>query len=227
MKLIDIFENHNERKVEKWINYFEIYERYLNKYANKKISLLEIGVKDGGSLQLWKKYLGNKSKIVGIDIDHECYFEEEQIVVEIGSQTDLNFLNDVIKRHGKFDIIIDDGSHMQTDILRSFSFLYSNLNDGGVYIIEDLHTAYFKYFEGGITSPFNFVDIASRLVHDVNVSNMKEPYTQTLNDLKGVSFYDSMIIFQKETQPEKYIKIKSNHFNDEIVSFSKVKNSFD
>ena len=205
MKLIDIFKTNNDRPISKWLNYFEVYERYLEKYRDKSINFLEIGVQGGGSLQMWKKYFGTNSKIVGIDIGPNTKFEEDQIFVEIGNQSDEDFLKKVIEEYGPFDVIIDDGSHVQSDVLNSFFFLYPTLNRGGTYIIEDTHTAYFKIFQGGIKSETNSISIFSNFVHDMNVEYMEEPFNPVLKDLFSMSFYNSMVVFEKENIKDKYV----------------------
>ena len=43
-------------------NYFEIYEKNLGKFIGKEITFVEIGVLNGGSLQMWKKYFGKKAR---------------------------------------------------------------------------------------------------------------------------------------------------------------------
>ena len=204
MKLFDIFKTNNDRPIAKWLNYFEIYERYLERYRDKSINFLEIGVQGGGSLQMWKKYFGANSKIVGIDIDPNTKFEEEQISVEIGNQSDEEFLKKVVEEYGPFDIIIDDGSHIQSDVLNSFFFLYPTLNRGGTYIIEDTHTAYFKLFQGGLKSDANSVSIFSKFVHDMNAEYVDEPFVPQLKDLSSMSFYNSMVIFEKQTAKDRY-----------------------
>lgn len=198
MNLQTIFEQHNDRFSGKWKHYFEVYDRYLSKYIGKDVTLLEIGTSNGGSLQVWKKFLGPKAKIIGLDIDPRTSFTEDQIETYIGNQADPNFLTNVLNRIGRPDIIIDDGSHDQMDVMNSFSILFQHLKDDGVYIIEDLHTAYMQNYHGGITSPLNFVSIASRFVHDVNLQWISEPYTPVTQNLKSMSFYDSMLVLEKE-----------------------------
>jgi 23S rRNA U2552 (ribose-2'-O)-methylase RlmE/FtsJ len=213
-KLIDIFENSISKSSMKWNHYFEIYERYFQKFIGTPVKILEIGVQDGGSLQMWKEYFGEQSTIVGIDIEEYRKYEEEQIFIEIGDQSNLVFLNDIIQKYGNFDIIIDDGSHSQLDILKSFSFLYPKLNNNGIYVVEDVHTSYWKDYGGGITSPFNFVSIASNFIHDTNVQHMKEPYTPHVPNLKSISFYDSMIVFEKEKNSKRYsVMLEKNEKN--------------
>lgn len=194
-----IFANHRSKKSSKWHHYFEVYDRHISKFIDKKVTLLEIGVAEGGSLQIWKKYLGSKSKIVGIDIRQEFYFDDEsQIEIYIGDQTNHDFLLKVIDKIGIPDIIIDDGSHVQSHILKTFDLLYPILNEnGGVYVIEDCHTAYWPRFEGGINSYMNVVEIFSKRVHDVNSKWYNEPKTPQLRTLDSIHFYDSMIILEK------------------------------
>jgi 23S rRNA U2552 (ribose-2'-O)-methylase RlmE/FtsJ len=212
-KLIDIFESGTSKSLMKWDHYFEIYERHFQKFVGTSVKILEIGVQDGGSLQMWKEYFGKQSTIIGIDINPIYKFEEEQICVEIGNQTDINFLHNIIEKYGNFDIIIDDGSHNQLDILKSFSFLYPKLNDNGVYLVEDLHTSYWKDYGGGITSPFNFVSIASNFTHDTNVQHMREPYTSHIPDLKSISFYNSIVVFEKEKEQKRHSIISEKNEN--------------
>lgn len=197
-KLENIFVNHHLKKSSKWHHYFDIYDRHLSKFRDKQITLLEIGVAEGGSLQIWKKYFDEKSKIFGIDIREDCKYEESQIEIFIGDQTDYNFLTKVIDRIGIPDIIIDDGSHVQSHILKTFDFLYPILNENdGVYVIEDCHTAYWPRFEGGVNSHLNVVEIFSKRVHDVNSKWYNEPKTPKLKTLDSIHFYDSMIVFEK------------------------------
>lgn len=203
MSLQSIFEQHNDRFSGKWKHYFEIYDRHISRYIGKDVTLLEIGTSNGGSLQVWKKFLGPNSKIVGIDIDVRTSFTEDQIETYIGNQNDPNFLMNVLNRIGRPDIIIDDGSHDQMDVMNSFSILFQHVKDDGVYIIEDLHTAYMQDYHGGITSPLNFVSIASRFAHDVNLQWISQPYQPVVRNLKSMSFYDSMLVLEKEVETKK------------------------
>ena len=97
-KLIDLFYESNNRSI-KWKKYFPVYENLFNTYKNKKITFVEIGILDGGSLEIWKKYFGKNSRIIGIDNNPNCKkFENENFEVFIGSQSDPNFGKIFIKR---------------------------------------------------------------------------------------------------------------------------------
>ena len=98
--LEEYFRNNNSRLIDKWVHYFDIYDRHFKRYRNKEINILEIGVSQGGSLLMWKDYFGDRANIYGIDINPKCKdLEEENIKIFIGSQSDRNFLRKLKKFH--------------------------------------------------------------------------------------------------------------------------------
>ena len=129
-------------KSSKGHGYTKHYEQHLQKLRLEKLNILELGVREGWSMKMWHDYFEN-SLICGIDNDAEGLcpksFSEDRIIFELGSQDDKEFLNDVCDRHGPFDIIIDDCSHVSTLTIKSFLALFPRLKPGGIYIIEDLH----------------------------------------------------------------------------------------
>ena len=127
-------------------HFLKIYEDYFFPFKNKKINILEIGVYEGKSLMIWKDYF-LKANIIGVDL-LSYNFKIKRIFTFQGDQTDTKFLLDLIKKFKKFDIIIDDGSHVSKHIIKTFNFLFDYLVDGGLYIAEDLQTSYFPRFGG-------------------------------------------------------------------------------
>lgn len=144
-------------------NYTKAYAFYFDRLRFEKLNILEIGLGGGGSVKTWKEYFAN-AKIVGVDILDERYLEEERIHILQGDQSDFNFLAKVNSLHGPFDIIIDDGSHLNKDMKNSFEFLFPLLKPGGLYITEDLHACYTD------TDAPVFIDLIKRLVDHVNSS---------------------------------------------------------
>ena len=131
------------RKLE---NYFSAFDFHFERIQGEPLNLLEIGIQNGGSLFTWQQYFP-QAKITGIDIDPACrQFEEDNIRVFIGDQADAKFLESVNKATGPYDIIIDDGGHTMNQQTTSFKTLFPLLKDGGVYVIEDLHTSYWPAF---------------------------------------------------------------------------------
>lgn len=132
-KVGEVFEEHQGRLIDKWAHYLPLYERHFWPFVGRSIRVLEIGVGHGGSLQLWKAYFGPNAEIVGLDIDPRCKeYEEPQITIHIGNQANPPVM-------GRFDIVIDDGSHVLADQQASLTALWPALNQGGVYWIEDCH----------------------------------------------------------------------------------------
>lgn len=130
LTLRDLFNAHNGRQIDKWAHYLPIYEKHFERFRGKKIRLLEIGVDHGGSLQLWKRYFGPDAQIIGIDINPDAMFTEDQIDTMEYNQCDPS-----LAAHGPFDIVIDDGSHFVEHQTISFEHLWPRTT--GVYLIED------------------------------------------------------------------------------------------
>jgi len=202
MNFLETFKNHDQKACGKWSHYLDIYERHLSGFVGKEILLFEIGVCKGGSLQIWKKIFGDKCKIVGFDLDIYSVYSEDQITVEHGDATNYQYMMSMIEKHGTPDIIIDDGSHVQTDVMNSFGFLFQKLNNNGVYVIEDTHTAYIPEYSGGINSPFNINTLLGRAVHDPSLQFIRENYTPILPGISSLCFYNSMTIVEKSNGEE-------------------------
>lgn len=155
-------------------NYCVKYEKYLNFNRYDNLNILEIGILDGKSLLTWGEYF-YRSNILGVDINPDCKkFEdkENKISVEIGSQADSVFLNEVITNYGPFDMILDDGSHMNEHVIYSFEHLFDSVKSGGVYIIEDIGTSYWSDYGGGFREPQTSVEYFKRLCDDVNFNGV-------------------------------------------------------
>ena len=190
----------NKKSMFKVLHYFPIYERHFSRYINQPIVFWEIGVSKGGSLQMWKHYFGPHAIIVGIDIDNLCkQHEEHNIHICIGSQSDHTFLEDVITKFGIPDIVLDDGSHKMSDIKSTFSYVYDKLPKNGIYAVEDLHTAYWEQYGGGLRRDGTFIEYCKGLIDELNAFNTNgqlEP-TKFTRETSSIHFYDSVIVFER------------------------------
>lgn len=116
--------------------------------------MFEIGVQNGGWTQMWKHYFGPYAKIVGIDLEPKCKsLEEPGICVHIGDQSNTDFLSSLVAEFGPPDIVLDDGSHQVKHINATFDFLFPLMRKGSVYMVEDLDTAYWPEYGGGLNNP--------------------------------------------------------------------------
>jgi hypothetical protein len=186
------------------MHYFPIYEKHLSEWRNKTITFLEIGVSRGGSLQMWKRFFGPLATIVGIDINPECKaHEEDGIHVRIGDQSDPSFLSKLVEEFGQFDIVLDDGSHQMDHIKKTFDFLYPKITKNGVYIVEDLHTAYWSEYGGSKHNPDSFINLSKNFVDDLNAYHSRGAVAPNFitDSTFGISFYDSVVVFQRGNIP--------------------------
>lgn len=164
-KFGSLFFEHNGDIVNKWLHYLPIYDNRVLPYAGSGVRMLEIGVSKGGSLALWRKALGERATIFGIDIDPKCAeFDGKSASVRIGSQANAEFLKDVVREMGGVDIVLDDGSHVASHQRVSFETLFPLLSEGGLYIIEDVHTAYWPSFEGGLNRPGTAIEFMKKQI---------------------------------------------------------------
>jgi hypothetical protein len=200
MSLWQDFLTNDQRLIHKWKHYFPIYEGHFNRFVNRDVVLLEIGVWEGGSAQMWKRYLGPHARIVGIDIDPRCAaFAEDQIDIRIGDQSDPNFLAKIVEEFGAPDIVLDDGSHMMSHIQASFTALYPKVSRNGVYLVEDLHTAYWDDYEGGLKRKGTFIEHCKSLIDELNADHSRGVVASTdfTRSTLSMHFYDSVVVFEK------------------------------
>jgi len=198
------FLNNKQRTIHKWKHYFPAYEAHFSRFVNRPILFLEIGCGRGGSLQMWKRYFGPYARIVGIDINPESKtFEEDQIEVRIGSQSDLAFLQTVLDEFGTPAIVLDDGSHRMHDIVETFRFLYPRTAADGVYLVEDLHTAYWDEFGGGLRREGTFIELCKSLIDELNADLSRDalPATEFTRSTLSMHFYDSMVALERGRHP--------------------------
>ncbi len=200
-ELRDYFEKNNKRLINKFNHYFDVYERHFSKFKNKKITIVEIGVFQGGSLQMWRNYFGKDAAIWGIDIDPNCItLEENETKILIGSQEDKIFLESIINKIGPIDILIDDGGHTQNQQIISFEVLFKNLKENGVYLCEDTHTSYMNVYGGGHLRNGTFMEYSKKLIDKLNAYHSEEKslyvdeFTKTAN---SIHFYDSIVVIEK------------------------------
>ena len=198
--------SHDKRLINKWKHYFPIYERHFTDFVYKPVTFIEIGCGLGGSLQMWKQYFGPHARIVGIDINPQCKrFADDQIEIHIGAQQDPGFLQRVIDQVGIPDIVLDDGSHVMSHIVATFDFLYPKMLKNGMYLVEDLHTAYWEEYEGGLRKPANFIELSKNLIDELNADHSRGamPPTEFTKCTTAIHFYDSVVVFERGAYTKK------------------------
>ena len=132
--------------------YLPIYERLLAPLRLRRCTILELGVYQGDSLQMWRDGFP-RATVVGVDLVPPPLDLGPRVHIVQGDQTDPELLGRVRAEHapGGFDVIIDDASHVGTTTARSLQVLFEeHLRPGGLYVIEDWGTGYLPYwYDGG------------------------------------------------------------------------------
>jgi len=206
MNLWGDFLTNQGKAIHKWSHYFPAYERHFAPWRGRSLTFLEIGVAKGGSLAMWRRYFGPLARIVGADIDPKCKAHEgDGAHVRIGDQADPKFLQALVDEFGVPDVVLDDGGHHMDQIAASFAFLYPRMDKNGVYLVEDLHTAYWPKFGGGLDEPGSFINHAKSLIDRLNADHAQGQVTPDdfTRDTFAITFYDSIVVFEKGRIPDK------------------------
>lgn len=218
MKVINSALQKKHGTTEKYLHYFDAFEFHFSTLKKYRLNLLEIGIQDGGGLWTWEDYFPN-GDIYGIDVDPNCKkYEGDRVKIFIGSQNDEMFLQTISAKIGNFDIVIDDGGHTMHQQLVSFKTLFPLMNDGGIYVIEDLHTSYWPQFGGKFKSENTCIEFLKSLVVKLNWWAIHSPRAEPFksNDdldlfeksIKSLHFYDSLcFIYKNQFEVPKKIRL--------------------
>lgn len=214
-----------KHRVDKWGEHWYAlhYDRHFSPFRHRPINLLEIGIGGyenpsggGQSLRMWDEYFSS-ALIYGIDIYDKSPHAQGRIRTRQGSQDDPGFLRKVAGEvDAGFDIVIDDGSHVNQHVITSFATLFPLLNDGGLYAIEDLQTSYWPGFGGSsddLNTPSSALGFFKHLIDSLNYEEIIRPeYEPSYFDkhVVGLHFYHNLLIIEKGLNREGSNRLKNN-----------------
>ncbi|WP_338833448.1 glycosyltransferase [Bradyrhizobium septentrionale] len=214
----DLFDAHEGKVSDKWDHYLSVYENTFGRLRQKPVSLLEIGVQNGGSLEIWAAYFRHAQMILGVDIDPSCgllRFEDQRISVVVGDAKTIETGDAIRALASSFDVIIDDGSHVSSDIIANFLRLVPLLADDGIYLIEDMHASYWKELGGELFAPYSAAAFFKTLTDVLNYehwsldkapADLLQPFAnhaqvplpmEHLERIESVAFLNSVCIISK------------------------------
>jgi hypothetical protein len=210
----------SDKWAEHW--YAQHYQNHFGRLRRKSLTLLEIGIggyKDplagGGSLRMWRKFFPH-GRIYGIDIEDKSHHNERRILTFQGDQTDERFLRRVIEKIGPPDIIVDDGSHVNTHVIQTFRILFPLMAERGYYAAEDLQTAYWPEYGGSseqLDASETSMKFFRQLADGLNYEEYIRPgYQPTYFDQRviGMHFYHGLVIVEKGVNNEGSYYIRNN-----------------
>ena len=190
----EYFQSHREgRGIWKWEHYFEIYHRHLARFVGRAVNVVEVGVFSGGSLEMWRAYLGDGCQVHGVDIDEACRaYADAHVSIAIGDQADRAFWRQFKRAVPEVDILIDDGGHEPEQQIVTLEEMLPHLRPGGVYLCEDVHN-----------TGNRFTDYATALVRELNrmgyvnelgIEDGTSPFQAAVH---AIHFYPFVVVIEK------------------------------
>jgi hypothetical protein len=204
----------------KWSSYFSVYDKIFKPYKNKIITFVEIGVLNGGSLLMWKKYFSKNSTIIGIDLNPEAKkLEKYGFKIFIGNQTEKLFWKDFYKKIGKVDILLDDGGHKNLHQISTVHYSLSNIKNGGLIVVEDTSASYMREFSN--PSEYSFINYCKNIIESIHRRSplLKKNLNKYSKKVFSIDFYESIVVFninKNKCKKSKFITnfINTNNLND-------------
>ena len=162
---------HASDKSSRYHNYAVKYDKILSPYIHTFTDILEIGVSQGQSTKMWTDYF-HKATIHGADINKAsviCEKYSDRIKFHHVDQRNRAQLKN-LEQYGPFDLIIDDGNHFWMEQILTFETLFPYLRPGGIYIVEDTTTSYWREYKNNPISP---IDYFKKLVDEINLKGAR------------------------------------------------------
>jgi methyltransferase family protein len=184
-----------------------VYERHLKTRRRQIHKVLEIGVggynnryAGGASLRMWRTYFP-AATLYGFDIKPHA-IDEPRITFIQGDQSRQEDLEQLAAL-GPYDLIIDDGSHINEHVLLSFECLWPALAPGGLYVIEDTETAYIPECGGGPPgTPGTSMQLTRELLDEVNRRYVRDTLPAGPEEVAAVHAYANIVLVERFGGPD-------------------------
>ena len=222
----------------KYDTYFEVYEKIFKNYRKKKITFVEVGVANGGSLFIWKKFFHEDSRIIGIDLNPEAKnLEKYGFEIFIGNQSDKKFWDDFYNRVGNIDIILDDGGHKNIQQISTVDNSINNINEDGLIVVEDVHSSFIKWYYN--PSKYSFINFTNLIIDSINRRclhlNHKKQNAYS-KKVYAIEFFESIVVLKisqiksrkssmifNDAKDEYFLDFRNNEYFGVIRNFTEEK----
>lgn len=131
-------------------HYGEVYAGLFRPFKYRRIRLLEIGIGGygyslgGQSLTAWQAYFP-RATVIACDIEDKIALASRGTRIYRIDQSSDSDLEQLRQAEGPFEIIIDDGSHLNRHQIFTFRKLFGAVQPGGLYVIEDVMTSFWSW----------------------------------------------------------------------------------
>ena len=191
----------------------QFYEKHFNNFKNEKINFFEIGTWEGASLASFSKYFNN-ANLYGLDRNFKFKYKSKRINFYYCDTTNKKDLKKISNKIGKkkFQVIIDDGSHLLNDIIHNLKFFLDFVDNKGYYVIEDYnHPEYYSHLNNSSGDELLIKDII------IKIKNKEFFDSKILNKNDQSKLFESI----KEISVHKGIMIDGGKNVSDIVFFKK------
>jgi len=198
--------------------YGPAYGEFLKPYRYRRIKILEIGIGGyadslgGNSLLAWQAFFPF-ARIIGCDIQDKRVLSTRNIHVYKIDQSSADDLAELVRAEGPFDIVIDDGSHLNRHQIFTFEALFESVSKDGLYVVEDVQTSYWPDRVGSFvwdgahiggdrfpgTCVGYFLDLAKYLNHAEFRSRcgVDDRKLRSARSIRRIAFEHNLIFVQK------------------------------
>jgi hypothetical protein len=177
--------------------YFPVYVDLVRAFRGRQITLVEVGILEGGSLHFWRRVLGEEARIIGIDINAGAkILEEDGFEIYIGSQSDEKFWAEFYTQVGEIDVLIDDGGHTFEQQIKTVRCSLPFINDGGRILVEDVCTSFMSEYGG--PSRYSFFEFCVMLCKKIarRNHNLLGQAANFSREIWSIAFYESIVEFR-------------------------------
>lgn len=177
-------------------SYFGVYDRLFAPFVGRPITFVEVGVLDGGSLFMWRHFLGPQARVIGVDLNPGARrWTQHGFEIHIGNQADPAFWASFFAAVGPVDVLLDDGGHTFEQQIVTVEQALPHVRDGGLLVVEDTHTSYMRSFNG--PSGRSFLSYAKNVVDGINYRFTRfadrRPHEARVY---SVRFFESIVAFE-------------------------------
>jgi len=195
--LKQLFENVTQ-KSDKVDAYFSVYQNLFKQYRSRpNLVFVEVGVKNGGSLSMWREFFGPSARIIGIDYNPSAAgMRERGFEICIADQSSSEFWERFFRDVGPIDVLLDDGGHTNKQQIVTVECALDHINDGGLILVEDTHTSYMRSY--GNPSRYSFMNYAKMVADKIQVRAY--PFKNAAPNrfskvVHSIAFFESMVAF--------------------------------
>ena len=190
----------------KTTSYFPVYAQLFAHLRGTACTFVETGILDGGSLFMWRRWLGEKARIVGIDLNPGAKkWEAHGFEIHIGDQGDPDFWNSVLPAIGNIDAFLDDGGHQSFQQIVTVRSLIRQIQNDCIVAVEDTYTSFMNDFSShGRNSFLEYAKDSTDCIVGRSFSLYPNRFPSKFNNEQvdlfssvfGVLFFNGVVAFQ-------------------------------